>query len=92
MIPFLDLGAAYRELKSHLDPIWHSEWATEAESTANWYAATFHRAWEVKASADRRSPAHAEKVKSAYAKLRDTDPDIADLLSDIVAESLALAE
>jgi hypothetical protein len=63
---------AYREFKSRLDPYWHKTQAEMAEAADDWFAATFHWAWVVKAvreqgkSDDERYQMAQEKLHSAH--------------------------
>jgi hypothetical protein len=41
---------AFRAFQARVDPLWHHTAAELAEETNDWYAATFHWAWLVKAS------------------------------------------
>ena len=58
---------AYREAKARFDPHWHSEQAENMERTKHWYAATFHRAWLMKANPN--SPDNFDALHEAYDKL-----------------------
>ena len=80
---------AYRESKSKLDPIWHNELASVAESNGNWFAAAFHRAWELKA--DPSSPTAYYGLQDAYSELRDESPNLVRQLPEVVESSRTLS-
>jgi hypothetical protein len=63
---------AFRKYKARLDPRWHREQAALAEATADWYAATFHWAWVMKA--DPTSEAAYDALHAAHEKWRSQFP------------------
>ncbi|PHS06667.1 MAG: hypothetical protein COA78_14100 [Blastopirellula sp.] len=59
---------AHREFKARPKPHWHIEQAEIAEQNENWFAATFHRAWALKADPDTISGTLL--LQLAYEKLK----------------------
>jgi hypothetical protein len=70
----------FRQSKLKIDAVWHREQAELAVSTYNWYAATFHWYWVLKAEA---TAENAKKFKDAYAKFsaafKPTNRDLSSL-------------
>ena len=79
---------SFRQFKARLDPSYHAVQATIAEKNQDWYAATFHRAWEFKGDPNRRFAHHL--FKQAYQKLKtqynEQEQTLTDFLSPLVVE------
>jgi len=83
---------AYREFKAGIKPHWHKQEAKAAEAKRDWYAATFHRAWILKAEPEAADNARAlrdvfRKLKTEY---NDQDKERDVLLHPVVIEMLEL--
>ncbi|PHS06560.1 MAG: hypothetical protein COA78_14125 [Blastopirellula sp.] len=85
---------AYREFKAHSKPLWHAEQAEIAEQNENWFAATFHRAWVLKAEPETKDG--PQLLQTAYEKLKaeyaEQDKELTPYLNPVVREMLALVE
>jgi len=79
---------AFRQFKAKLDPSFHAVQATIAKKKQNWYAATFHRAWELKGDPNRKHAYY--NFQKAYKKLQaqydDKGQELNDFLSSQVLE------
>ena len=79
---------AFRRFKAKLSPSFHANQATIAEQKQDWYAATFHRAWEFKGDPER--PGAHYYFKKAFKELQtqyeDQERELTDFLSPQVNE------
>ncbi|MFK7821444.1 MAG: protein kinase [Planctomycetaceae bacterium] len=69
------------------DPAWHDVQATAAEVDEDWFAATFHRAWQLKHGPESRSA--YEKLGAAHRKLKASENSLAP---PIAREALTIPE
>jgi hypothetical protein len=76
---------AYRAFKAQPKPHWHAERAAESEDARDWFAATFHRAWQLKLSPDSR-PAYDDFQRTHELFLSTSPANI----PSIVAEASAI--
>ena len=83
---------AFRQFNAKLDPSFHATQAVIAEEKKDWYAAAFHRAWELKADPNRRTspPFFRIAYKKLQAQYGDKEQDLADFVSPVVIEAAEL--
>lgn len=78
---------AYCQLKAKPDPVWHRDRAKQAEAEEDWFAATFHSAWEAKI--DPTSETALKYLNAAYDRL---DANQKNVLPSVVTETLETAD
>lgn len=85
---------AFREAKAQIDPVWHYEQARLAQSSEDWFAATFHYAWTVRARP--RNEEYREGFRNVFSSLKNEYEELAEnldaILPQIVKEMQDLSE
>ncbi|MCP4171840.1 MAG: protein kinase [Fuerstiella sp.] len=78
---------AFCRFRAKHDAGWHVDRAEQAEVEEDWYAATFHRAWQVRITPESRTA--IRRLRDDYGKL---NPKTKEVLPAVITESIKTAQ